>query len=167
MKHSLAESSRSNGCYFERTPEMLVLEGYRHWSCGFQTGSITPWEMAWSLYTKELGAVGGRKALGDLSSHIRTLRKCATCPLRPFPYRSQHLNTQEALNMGLIAGLQHDDAAADLCLDNLTCKGLCDEVADAARAFAQTLLDLDQVMLPIPKPVIQDILQRSNPGTLH
>lgn len=29
--------------YFDRLPEKLVLEGYRRWTAGFETGSIIPW----------------------------------------------------------------------------------------------------------------------------
>lgn len=30
--------------YFDRLPEKLVLEGYRRWTAGFETGSIIPWK---------------------------------------------------------------------------------------------------------------------------
>lgn len=65
--------------YLQRTPECLVVEGYRRWVAGYETGSIEPWEIAWSYYSRELGAVEGRRALADLSCFVRELRTCATC----------------------------------------------------------------------------------------
>lgn len=167
MTKSLAHTGRSNRCYFERTPERLVLEGYRHWSAGYETGSIEPWELAWSIYAAELGSHDGRRALSELSGYVRTLRKCATCPLRSFPFNSRHLCREECLTMGLIAGLQHESDAVDLCLGHLACRGTCDIVEDAARRFAETLSGLEQVMLPIPRHVIEDIATRPGKDRFH
>ena len=47
------------GCYFQRPPERLVLEGYRRWLAGYDSGSVTPWEMTQALYEELLGAAEG------------------------------------------------------------------------------------------------------------
>jgi hypothetical protein len=71
----IADPDHHDGCYFERPPEKLVLEGYRRWMAGFETGSVTPWEMTFSLYTEMLGPKEGRLALSELSHFVRTLRQ--------------------------------------------------------------------------------------------
>lgn len=167
MAPSLPLTSRSNGSYFDRVPERLVLEGYRYWSAGYETGSIQPWEMAWKLYTTALGPADGRRALSELSHFIRTLKGCASCPLRSFPYNSQHMCMEECLNIALIAGLQHKDDVAALCLERLACPATCTRVEEAARSFAETLSEIQQVLLPVPKHVIEDVLLRASGQTYH
>ena len=101
-----------DGCYFERPPERLVLEGYRRWLAGYDSGSVTPWEMTQALYEELLGAAEGRRVLAELSHFVRTLRQCAACPLRSFPFGAHHVCRDECVALGLIAALQHDDQGA-------------------------------------------------------
>ncbi len=157
----------SNIDYLQRRPERLVIEGYRRWTTGFVTGSIVPWEMARELYCEVLGEQDGVAALNSLSQYVRTLKKCATCPLRSFPHNSSHLCMEECLTMGLIAGLQHQDDAADICLHHIACKQMCDEVELAAMDFANTLMSMEQVLLPVPAFVVNDILKRSKQKSFH
>lgn len=167
----LHHDNRTKGIegYFERPPEKLVLEGYRHWLAGFETGSVTPWEMAWIFYANTLGPADGRRALADLSFFVRTLRHCTACPLRAFPFGAHYVCSAECLVLGLVAGIQHgDEPATKACLDALACPVRCSEVAAAAGSFALTLKTLDRRLLPIPLTAIQDILQRGgHAGDIH
>ncbi|KZL20599.1 hypothetical protein PsAD2_01085 [Pseudovibrio axinellae] len=157
----------ANDIYLERQPERLVLEGYRRWSAGFETGSIAPWEMAWDLYDEALGHHNAGLAIASLSQYVRTLNRCATCPLRSFPYESQRLCVEECLTMGLIAGLQNDTDTAALCLSQIVCPQRCQEVEYAALNFAQTLKCMGQVMLPVPENVLEDIQQKATHKNFH
>jgi len=74
MTSHFASATGANSCYFTRPPEHLVLEGYRHWSAGYETGSIEPWEMAWNIYQTTLGESDGRALLAELSGYMRVLR---------------------------------------------------------------------------------------------
>ena len=38
-----------------------MLEGYRRWLAGYDSGSVTPWEMTQTLYEELLGAAEGRR----------------------------------------------------------------------------------------------------------
>jgi len=155
-------------CYFELAPEKLVLEGYRRWTAGFETGSVAPWELAFALYTELLGDEEGRRALSDLSHFVRTLRLCAACPLQSFPFGAHHLCRDECLTLGLIAALQHQDAeAARTCLGAMACPARCEAIGSAATGFASTLTLLDQTLQPIPHHVITDIISRSTRTTVH
>lgn len=163
-----SEAGQGTGCYFDRAPEKLVLEGYRRWTAGFETGSVIAWEMAFGLYSEILGSREGNRALSELSFFIRTLRHCALCPLKTFPFGSHHVCKEECLTLGLIAGLQNCDMlAARTCLNAMACPSRQEEVENAAIGFAETLAELDQVLLPIPKFAIDDIISRPLRAKYH
>ncbi|MAZ19228.1 MAG: hypothetical protein CL535_23250 [Ahrensia sp.] len=151
--------------YLARPAERLVLEGYRHWTCGFATGDGMSWRSATELYEDILGGHGSATAVQALSDFVSTLGRCATCPLKTFASGSSHICRDEVLVMGLIAGIQNDDEEATaLCLSELSCETRCDEVVLAAGAFALVLRGLDKHLLPIPASVLHDILARSHPA---
>jgi hypothetical protein len=165
----IADLNGHNDPYFDRAPEKLVLEGYRRLIAGFETGSIAPWELTWSLYETLLGESDGARALSELTLFVRALRKCASCPLRAFPFGAHHVSREECLALGLVAGLQHGDAeAVSLCAGAMSCPLRCGELTRAARPLAETLGRLDQVLLPIPSRAIEDIIARSGrAATVH
>lgn len=153
----------STARYFARPAERLVLEGYRYWSFGTATGTTKPWEDAVDLYLDILGRQGSKGAIYSLSEFVGALGRCATCPLKMFRNGSNHICRDEALVLGLIAGIQNDDRdTTELCLSSLTCDSRCDEVALAAGSFAFILRGLQKTLLPIPQHVIRDVLNRAN-----
>ena len=75
---------------------------------------------------------------------------------------------EECLTLGLIAGLQNCDMlAARTCLNAMACPSRQEEVENAAIGFAETLAELDQVLLPIPKFAIDDIISRPLRAKYH
>jgi hypothetical protein len=168
MYPRISEAGNSTGCYFDRTPEKLVLEGYRRWTAGFETGSVIAWEMAYGLYSELLGTRNGNRALSELSFFIRTLHHCALCPLKTFPFGSHHVCREECMTLGLIAGIQNCDmVAARTCLNAMACPSRHEEVEKAAISFADTLAEMDQMLLPIPKSAIEDIISRPLRANFH
>jgi hypothetical protein len=148
--------------YLARPAERLVLEGYRRWISGAASGSLEPWQEAAALYRTILDDRGATAAVHALSEFVATLGRCATCPLKIFECGSRHICRDEVLVLGLVSGIQnHDETAATICLDELTCPTRCDEVALAAGSFALLLHGLDKTLLPIPAHVVRDILNRS------
>ncbi|KYB44754.1 hypothetical protein AB664_19945 [Brucella anthropi] len=154
--------------YYDRLPEKLVLEAIAAGQPVFETGSIIPWEMTWGLYSELLGPSEAKRAVGELSQFIRVLRHCASCQLRAFPFDSQHVCREECLTLGLISGLQNQDGLLlQTCLEAIACKRRCDDVADAARSFADTLADFGQTLLPIPIHAIDSALNINRRATFH
>ncbi|WP_439273110.1 hypothetical protein [Pseudochrobactrum sp. HB0163] len=154
--------------YFERQAEKLVLEGYRHWTAGFETGSVIPWEMAWTIYTQELGLAKAKRAVTELSHFIRTLHFCAACRLKAFPYGSIHICREECLLMGLVSALQNgDDTTRDACLDLLATGSRVGQIRQAAQDYAQIMAELDQVLLPIPHYAIACALSPAGHKIFH
>ncbi|MEP3275132.1 MAG: hypothetical protein ABJN26_08335 [Stappiaceae bacterium] len=159
--------------YCKREPEKLVLQGYRLWSMGIVTQEYTHWEDAWNLFAGTLGADDGRFVMDAMVRFVRTLGRCAACPLRTHAPESAWLCQDEILVLGLIAGIQHgDDKAVQFCLNALSCSSRCSDVELAAGEFALTLRSLDKRLLPISLEVLGNTLgqiaseDRSN-ATLH
>ncbi len=159
--------------YCERGPEKLVLQGYRLWSMGMVTQRLAHWEEAWNLFAGTLGAADGRVAMDAMVKFVRTLGRCAACPLKTHAPESGWLCEDEVLVLGLIAGIQHgDDDAVSFCLDALSCASRCHDVELAAGEFALMLQSLDKRLLPISIDVLANTLgqivsdDRSN-VTLH
>lgn len=155
-------------CPLDRQPERLVIEGYRRWMAGFDTGSVTPWESAWSLYAAELGPADARKAIGELACFVRALKACANCPLRRFPFGARTLCAEEHLALALVAGAQHDDRLiVQSCLDCLSTCSLRLEAEAAAGRYAATLLSIGQHLRPVPRDIILDIVGHTADNTVH
>ncbi len=168
MNIRVSPATAADAAYYERLPEKLVLEGYRRWTAGFETGSIIPWEMAWGLYADSLGLRAAQRAITELSHFIRVLRNCAICPLRAFPFDARRVCREECLTLGLISGMQNQDALLiQVCLEALACRRRCDDVAEAARNFADALADFGQTLLPIPIHAIGAAMPQSRRATIH
>lgn len=148
-------------CYLDRLPERLVVDGYRYWMAGYETGSIAPWELAWSLFAKELGASDGRTALSALTCWVRTTRDWSTGPRQLFPFQCPRLCNDECLAVSLIAALQHNDrACARYCLGRLVTSDGAVDTEKSAHDLAHSLNALGQTLMPVPKTVVEDIAAR-------
>lgn len=154
--------------YYERQAEMLVLEGYRHWSAGFETGSVIPWEMAWTTYSQQLGLGAAKRAITELSHFIRSLHFCSLCQLKAFPFGSTHICRDECLLLALVSALQNsDDYSADSCLEAMVSPNRLSEVKTAARDYAQVMSELKQILLPIPHQAIASIISPHHSHSFH
>ncbi len=162
-------SENSHFHYLNRPGERLLLEGYRHWSCGIISGNFTHWEEAWNLYAVKLGVREGRLALDALTKFTKTLGLCALCPLRTSPVGCAHLCRDEVMILGLLSGIQHDEQTTiALCLDGLVCPSRSEEVLVAAQVLATTFRSLDKILLPVPSTTIKAILaEELSSTTLH
>ncbi len=160
--------SGNHAGYLDRLPERLVVKGYRYWMAGYETGSIEPWECAWSFYSSELGANDGRRAVSDLSCFVRALRVCAGCPLRTFPLGANRLCREECLAAALISACQHGDRLTrDTCIAGLAGCPHAGEIEETARLYAATLDRVGQVLMPVPADTIDEIIGRPAQTQFH
>lgn len=154
--------------YLDRLPERLVVDGYRYWMAGYETGGIRPWELAWTLYVNELGPRDGGAALSALAQWIQALRTSSLEPRQFFPFQCRRLCRDECLAVSLIAAIQNGEVpCVDFCLDQIAQTGTRKEVRDAADGLAASLCDFGQVLMPVPLTVVEDIAARPKRGQFH
>jgi hypothetical protein len=157
--------------YLARTPEILVVGGYRAWLHFAIEQNAASLETIQAQFNRHLGKPAAFVAMAGLESMIRQLGTCASCPLRCFCQGSQHLCRDECLILGLVSGLQNgEDEAAYLSAGNLSSNARAPEVVASAGEFAMALKFAGQQLLPIPVDTLHRIIKggqaASNP-TLH
>lgn len=151
--------------YLKRPAETLLLQGYRHWTLGFQTKNVRLWDEAWNLFCVKLGQKDARDCMRALITFVKTLGLCAACPLKTLHPDENALCRDECLVIGLIAALQHgDEEAAEICLRALSCPTRCEEVAFAASDLALALQRAQSCLCPVPANVLMDIAHDDMPS---
>ena len=113
-----------------REPERLVGLGFRAWLAGYQTGDISCWEEAWSLYSETLGPEQARPAVEDLASWVRAIRKASFRAIEVYP--SQH---------GACPALR---ACAFALLEN----SAIDDVVEGAECLGARLKSCNKILSP-------------------
>lgn len=154
--------------YLDRLPERLVVEGFRRWMAGYDTGDIQCWELAWNLYAKALGPKQARSAMGELSYWVRVIRANSARPMCLFPYGCSKLCRDECMAVSMVAGVQHrDQCALEAAAVQLIGNERIDETVDAARSFGEMLDSIGQHLIAVPRPVIEDIALRPPRQRFH
>lgn len=139
----LTEAAMSRG------PEHLVGVGFRCWLKGYETGEINCWEHAWTTYSAALGTVDAKRALGDLSCWVRSIRGRAQRRIETFPPGCRGFCRDECVAISMIASCQHNACPAlRACAFTLLGCPAIDEVVQGAESFAETLRSLRQVLSP-------------------
>jgi hypothetical protein len=158
----------NDGCYLDRTPERLVLQGYRQWMGGYDTACVACWERASDLYIDELGARAAGPVVMALGQWVRMLRRQARRRLCALPGSCRRLCRDECLAMAIISASQNGDegcrerACAELIEDDSEAR-----FSSATRLFAEALDESGLRMLPIPLHVIEDILTQAERETYY
>lgn len=154
-----------NRPYLDHLPERLVVEGYRHWVAGYDTGMIDSWELATSLYERELGQREAKRLIGELSCWVRQIRRCSDCPLARFPYGSGSMCREECLAAAMVAAAQHGDRLTrDVCILGFGICPLSSGVAESTASFATSLDNAGLRLAPVPGTVIDTIAGRPDAG---
>lgn len=162
--------------YLQRPPEHLVLHGYRCWTRCIALASRTPLIEAEALYGDLLGERTGRAALDALAEFVATTGLCARCPLRMLRPGTNALCRDEAMVLGLVAGLQNgDEAGTRFCALALADDRAAERVGAAAMPYAMMLKAGGRTLLPVPVGVLRGVetaasgqeLLRPADSTLH
>ncbi|ODN71885.1 hypothetical protein [Methylobrevis pamukkalensis] len=144
-----------------RKPERLLVEGYRAWLNGYETGSIDCWERGWTVYLAELGSADARRIYGEVSWWVRQTRAAAGRALTCFPYGCQCLCRDECLLVSFVAAVQNGDLEAQRrCVVHLAADGRADMATAAARDLSAAFDGIHQRLFPVPADVIDDIAGR-------
>lgn len=133
----------------ERAPEHLVGVGFRCWLAGYDTGEIQCWEQAWTTYSDILGPSNAKRALGDLSCWVRSIKGHAQRRIQTFPPGCRGFCRDECVAISMIASCQHNACPAmRACAFTLLGCPMIDEVVHGAENFAATLRSVSQVLSP-------------------
>ncbi|MEL6747663.1 MAG: hypothetical protein AAFO79_07615 [Pseudomonadota bacterium] len=157
----------ATGRRFERVPERLVVEGYRHCNDRLQFGHVDTNDPSSQVFEAAVGRTGQRHLLDAMATYIDALDVCDDCPLLGLTRGRVELCLNEWLTVALIAGVQHsDDQTLRLCLQHLTCAQRREQLACAAGAFGFAMKAYQQVLLPLPAPVVERALSAELPRTV-
>lgn len=153
---------------FDRLPERLVLEGFRHWLAGYSTGDLGHWEEAWNLHAASLGSKSARLVVDRLARFVRTVRDWSICPIKCFPGGCRHICRQECFALAMVAASQNQDLdclaiAMRLLLD----PDGHEEAMLPALAYAEAMRESELLLMPVPKAVIEEIAGRPAHAQLH
>ncbi|MEL7542360.1 MAG: hypothetical protein AAGJ70_01145 [Pseudomonadota bacterium] len=118
----------------------LVGFGFRCWMRGAAHGEIASWELCWNAFAQALGTTGARRAVGDLSCWVRSLRASAGRTLKVFPTHCPGLCRDEVLAVSMIAASQNDVCPAmRACAYALLESPSLDAPVELGQTFATTL----------------------------
>lgn len=145
--------------YLSRTPEHLVLEGYRAGLLACACGDDAPLQLARDLFLKTIGSDEYRTLMPTFLAFISTLGRCSMCRLGFFPAGTGHLCRDEALVLALIAGVQHGDEDAQCAASEaLSCRFRAQLLVQSAGSFGLILRACGQTLLPVPAEVVENIV---------
>ncbi len=159
----------SDNCpYLDREPELLVVNGYRHWVAGYQTGDAGHWSEAWNLFAVRLGPRAARPVIGQLSSWVKSICLWRTEPLNLFHVGCRYICRDECLAASMVAAGQHDDMAClRYCAGRLCGPDGGTETVEAAIGLASSLKSAGRDMMPVPLDVVRGLVERPPTSTLH
>lgn len=148
--------------YLNRTPEHLVLEGYRAGLLACSLGHDAPFQCARDLFLKTVGTGEYKALMPTFLEFISALGRCSICRLGFFPAGTSHLCRDEALVLALIAGVQHGDEDAQCAASEaLSCRFRAQMLVQSAGSFGLVLRACGQTLLPVPVDVIGNIVIRA------
>jgi hypothetical protein len=128
-------------------PERIVGLGFRYWTHGCKSGEILSWHRAWELYCGLFGVFAGSEAVTKLSRWVNALNQATAREIQVFSGSSRGFSLDECIAVAMIAACQHNTCPAmRACAFALIESSGIETVIDEARAFADTLISLDQVL---------------------
>ncbi len=153
---------------FAYRPERLVVSGLRCTMAGYDLGDPECWNCLWDIYVAEVGAPTTRRLMGELQYWVRGVRAAADYSLTYYPMGCRHVCRDECLLLTLLSALQHEDEGCAGCALRALCgnsdKEQVQSMRGPSRAFAAALLEAGEVLLPVPLPVLQTIIDAPKSG---
>lgn len=132
-----------------REPERLVGLGFRAWLAGYQTGDISCWEEAWSLYSETLGPEQARPAVEDLACWVRAIRKASCRAIEVYPEQCRGFCRDECMAIAMVAASQHGACPAlRACAFALLENSAIDDVVEGAECLGARLKSCNKILSP-------------------
>lgn len=159
----------SNDCpYLKRETESLVVNGYRCWVAGYQTGNVEHWSEAWNLIAVRLGPEDARPVVAQLSAWVKAICLWRTDPLQVLRSGCGHLCADECLAVSMIAAGQHRDMPClGYCAERLCGPAGDKEIVEAAIGLASTLKSAGRDLMPVSLDMVRGVAELPPTPTLH
>ncbi|WP_224408224.1 hypothetical protein [Afifella sp. IM 167] len=154
--------------YLDRPAEQLVVNGFRLWVAGYQTGEIEHWSEAWNLFAQRVGDSRARTSVTQLAYWVRSIFLWRSDPIRCFASGCPHICRDECLAVSMISACQNQDSTClEFCLGRFC--GFADrsEPLEAALSFASVLDSQGQRLMPVPCEVVRGLVETPLPRTYH
>ncbi|MTH96910.1 hypothetical protein [Roseibium sp. RKSG952] len=133
-----------------RKPDRLVVEGVRRCLAGYATGDHGCWELALTLFERELGRSKARRAISDMSFFARDLHLHARRVFCLFPYDCPKLCQDECLIAAMVSAAQSGDGETLIAIAGALVEASGQEdICASARALAQSLSEIDLALSPV------------------
>lgn len=130
-------------------PERLVGLGFRSWLAGYQTGDISCWEEAWSIFSNALGPKQARSAVTDLACWVRAIRNCSCRQIEIYPGQCAGFCRDECMAIAMVAASQHGACPAmRACAWALLQTSAIDDVVEGAECLGARLKSCDKILSP-------------------
>jgi len=132
-----------------REPERLVGLGFRAWLAGYQTGDITCWEEAWTIYSSALGPQRARPIVTDLACWVRAIKSASCRSIEVYPGQCAGFCRDECMAIAMVAASQHGACPAlRACAFALLENSAIDDVVEGAECLGAHLKSCDKILSP-------------------
>ena len=123
------------------TGEMLVGLGFRCWMAGYTNCEFNSWKTGWDIYSNELGVIGARTTIKELSSWVQSIRTNTRRDISVEPLETNDFNTDEKAAIAVIAACQNNTCPAlAACVEALIGEGETEPVIAASHQLANELI---------------------------
>ena len=154
--------------YLDRRPERLVVEAFRRWTLGGESGSIGNFERTADFFVDEVGPIEGRCLFVEFVRWLDTVGAFMERPALSSPFECPMLCQDECMAVAMIAAAQSGDRdGVDAATRRLVAPEGIEPAAAAAEGFAGALADYGHHLLPVPAAVVRDIAERPERRAFH
>jgi hypothetical protein len=86
--------------------KVSLLVAFRCWLCGYETGDVACWELAWQGVSRTVQLADAKRIVAELAQFTRVFRKTLACRFVYLPYCCSRVTADECLAIQLIACAQ-------------------------------------------------------------
>jgi hypothetical protein len=154
--------------YLNRRPERLVVEAFRRWNRGGESGSFPNFQRTADFFVDELGPVEGRRLFSLFVRWLDTVGDFMERPPLSSPFECPRLCQDECMAVAMIAAAQSGDRdGIDAATRRLVAPEGIEPAAAAAEGFAEALANHGHHLLPVPAAIVRDIAERPERRAFH
>lgn len=154
--------------YLDRRAERFVIEAYRRWTFGGESGSLRNYERTADYFADELGPEEGPRLFLAFVGWLSAISAFREAPALSSPVECPLLCRDECMMLAMLASAQSEDRESiEVATSRLVDIEGIDDSIRAARRFAEKLSGCGHHLLPVPAAVVRDIAERPSRQAFH